>query len=252
MKKSLLLIAILMAATSVYAATKDVSKTVHNMGSTGIGSHFKGTIDQVCIYCHTPHNATQSNLLWNNTLPDRSGVNAFALYSSQYLSKNKYGVSLPTGSPSLLCLSCHDGKSAINVLHSSKLGTDVADNVGYGAGVPVAINKPYDGGFFFPLSPANLGGTELDPAKGTDLTNDHPIGFSYSAVATDQGVSQLHTVATLPASIRLFGASQRMECSTCHDPHVNYDGASGGDSTRRPFLVMSNSGSALCLACHNK
>lgn len=250
MKKTVLLIALLLVTTTVFAATKDVSKTVHNMGSTGTGAHFAGTIDQVCIYCHTPHNAAQSALLWNNAnIPLGS---TFNLYSSQNLSRNQYGVSLPAGSPSLLCLSCHDGKSAINVLHSSKLGTDVADNVGYGAGVAVNINKPYDGGFFDPVNPANLGAASFTSAvganDGNNLTNDHPIGFSYSQVATDQGASQLH--ANPPAAIRLFGATQRMECSTCHDPHVNYTAT--GDPTLRPFLVMSNSGSGLCLACHNK
>lgn len=254
MKKTLALLALVLVATSSVAAVKDISKTVHNLGSTNTnGGHFTGTIDQVCVYCHTPHNASQSALLWNRgALPGQT----FKLYSSANFSKNMYGgASLPANSPSLLCLSCHDGKSAINFLHSSSLGVDKYDQVGFGAGVATAINAPYDGGFFGNLSPANLGGTEADAALGNDLTNDHPIGFSYSAAATALGAATLNADPTTKTDIsgrtvRLFGATQRMECSTCHDPHVNYNAT--GDTTLRPFLVMSNSGSALCLACHNK
>lgn len=258
MKKTLALVALVLVATSSVAAVKDISKTVHNMGSTNsTGGHFKGTIDQVCVYCHTPHNASQSALLWNRgALPGQT----FKLYSSANFSKNMYGgASLPANSPSLLCLSCHDGKSAINFMHSSSLGVDKYDNVGFGA-VATAINAPYDDGGFFGqyLSPANLGGQDgsaANAAMGTDLTNDHPIGFSYSAAATALGSTTLNADPTTKTdiagrTIRLFGATQRMECSTCHDPHVNYNAS--GDTTLRPFLVMSNSGSALCLACHNK
>ena len=79
---------------------------------------------------------------------------------------------------------------------------------------------------------------------GTDLSDDHPISFTYdAALATADGelaTPSGGTVGTLP----LFGASSdQMECATCHDVH---------DDTNGNFLLMDNTASALCLTCHNK
>jgi hypothetical protein len=38
-----------------------------------------------------------------------------------------------------------------------------------------------------------------------------------------------------------------VECASCHDPHVEAGGVAGAT-----FLRVSNAGSAVCLACHNK
>ncbi|MBM4032162.1 MAG: cytochrome c3 family protein [Planctomycetes bacterium] len=68
---------------------------------------------------------------------------------------------------------------------------------------------------------------------GTDLRDDHPIGVAYPTTGTSYKIPP--TVAKTYAG--------RVECASCHDVH---------DSTNTPFLRMSNSGSALCLDCHNK
>jgi predicted CXXCH cytochrome family protein len=89
---------------------------------------------------------------------------------------------------------------------------------------------------------------------GQDLSDDHPIGFTYDSAlsvadpglndpsATDAGVT------LKPGNIDvalLFGASDdQMECASCHDAHD----AEGITS----FLRKSNAGSDLCLTCHNK
>jgi predicted CXXCH cytochrome family protein len=90
---------------------------------------------------------------------------------------------------------------------------------------------------------------------GTDLSDDHPIGFTFDAtLATDDGGLYDPTatdadVAARPGNIDvalLFGTgNDQMECASCHDPHQS-------DATATPFLRKSNSGSALCLTCHNK
>jgi predicted CXXCH cytochrome family protein len=76
---------------------------------------------------------------------------------------------------------------------------------------------------------------------GIDLTNDHPVGFSFADVlAVDSGI-QGPTDAAVKVN---FGTSgDQMWCSSCHDVHNN---------TNEPFLAMDNAGSALCLQCHNK
>jgi predicted CXXCH cytochrome family protein len=76
---------------------------------------------------------------------------------------------------------------------------------------------------------------------GTDLRNDHPISMPYPTPAEDP---DFYTAASAEAGgIKLFDGNKKVECASCHDPH---------DTTHTPFLRKSNSGSGLCLTCHNK
>ena len=153
-----------------------------------------------CQFCHTPHKALAGTPLWNHKLSDRT----YEIYWSTSL--DAY-VDQPTGS-SKLCLSCHDGTVA--------LGATVRG-----------------GGGTTRMSPgsANL---------GTDLSDDHPVSFVYSAdLATKD--PQIRTPDSLPDELRLDRYGE-VQCVTCHDPH---------DDTFGDFLVLSNLRSNLCLKCHN-
>jgi len=86
-----------------------------------------------------------------------------------------------------------------------------------------------------PLTLGPLGGTA---ALGTDLSNDHPISFTYDgALAVTRG--QLADPSTLQAAIHLD--DQQLQCTSCHDPH---------EDRRAKFLRMDNRSGALCRACH--
>ena len=75
---------------------------------------------------------------------------------------------------------------------------------------------------------------------GTDLSDDHPVSFVYSAdLATKD--PQIRTPDSLPDELRLDRYGE-VQCVTCHDPH---------DDTFGDFLVLSNLRSNLCLKCHN-
>lgn len=155
---------------------------------------------QACQFCHTPHMALANTPLWNHTLSNA----VYTIYQSSSLDSE---VGQPTGS-SKLCLSCHDGTIA---LESSVRG----------------------GG----------GKTYMPPGKtniGTDLSDDHPISFVYSAELPAKD-PQLRDPTLLPDEITLdkFG---EMQCVTCHDPH---------DDTFGNFLVTTNIKSNLCLKCHD-
>ncbi len=159
--------------------------------------------DQICIVCHTPHNADTTitdSPLWNHGVT----VSTFTPYDSATLDAT---VAQPGGT-SKLCLSCHDGTIAIDTF----------------------------GG--------NTGGDMMtgDANFGTDLSDDHPIGFAFdAALVTADGELNDPTATGLP----LFGTGgDQMECSTCHDVH-NSDGFSS-------MLRLDNVGSALCLKCHAK
>jgi len=275
----LVLMLSLAGVATVFAATGKVAYTVHNMSKTNPGglSRFiqSGTEDQICIFCHTPHNARPAVPLWNKVMP----FQAFNMYTSSVsLSPAAKAVAAP-GPESLLCLSCHDGRTAINVVHNSRnsanqpsgaervisldmLGyndplTPANPGEGLAAGVGISMGMM---GFLGTYGP-NIGKISGDDYYGGNLMDDHPISFSYDAAQGDKP-TQLNSRAVVGSksnnTIRFFGPTNRLECSSCHDPHVPYGfdrmgGPTGvGDPELRPFLVMGNSGSALCFACHNK
>ncbi len=134
-----------------------------------------------------------------------------AVYRPYSSSTLKAVVGQPTGA-SRLCLSCHDGTVAMGTVHSR--GADIAMNT--------------------PLMPS--GSDKL----GVDLSADHPVSFVYDhGLAIRDG--NLRDPKTLPSEVKLDRGSQ-LQCTACHDPHNNQYG---------DFLVMDNSGSALCVACHS-
>lgn len=258
LKKSVLVVALFLAATNLWAAkTMDVSGTRHNLSSTSVnipgGNYYAASNeDEVCIFCHTPHGGTMDGPLWNRAVPTSTG---FTHYASATLSPYMKGVASREVKPeSLLCMGCHDGTISMNSIINNSNRTGAApDNSGkmqtmfFGVGSVIG-DIANDGGF------GTLG-------ESKNLTDDHPISFSYSSAFNDTAnTGKLQPIAggsgARDKGIRFFGpdtgAGNFVECSSCHDPHVNYEVANGGDAAYTPFLVMSNAGSALCLACHIK
>lgn len=175
----------------------------HNLSLSSPGTVHSTTESDICIFCHTPHQALNDGPLWNHKMSSA----AYTPYTSATL---KATVGQPTGS-SRLCLSCHDGTVALGMVNSRGSG--------------IAMNSPT-----MPAGPSNM---------GTDLSADHPISFVYDApLATADG--NLRDPGALPQEIHMDRAGQ-MQCTACHDPHNNKFGN---------FLVLDNTGSALCLTCH--
>lgn len=179
MKKYMFLILLLIGIT-LYAG---IENTKHNLSKTGTGTVKSSIEDRVCIFCHTPHNASSVAPLWNRNLSSAT----YTLYSAGGSPTLNATLSQPTGS-SKLCLSCHDGTIALNQLYAgSSKATD--------------LNIKLTGN-------ANI---------GTVLTDDHPISFNYtSTLASSDG--QLTQPNSLPTFIKLQNG--RVECTTCHDPHT--------------------------------
>ena len=76
---------------------------------------------------------------------------------------------------------------------------------------------------------------------GGDLSGEHPIGFTFTeTIAADDG--QLHNPTNSAVAELLFSGD--LECASCHDVH-NDLGVTG-------LLRVDNSGSGLCLTCHDK
>lgn len=106
---------------------------------------------------------------------------------------------------------------------------------------------------------------------GTDLRNDHPVGVNFpttSGAGTDWmtpgGSVTRGSVVTRffdedangrmdKGDIRLYGSGtdSRVECASCHDPH-GVPSAGAGSTFNPTFLRKMNTGSAVCMTCHNK
>ena len=197
MKKILVLVA-LATMVSASAFASDIATTAHNLAGAGSG------VDEICAYCHTPHNGGTEAPLWNRG----AGATGITYYNSASMDSTG-GSAVTNDAP--LCLSCHD---------SATLTSTNLTNVPNG--------KTYTPGS---LSGAVSGNADL----GVDLTNDHPVGMTLASSGAE--------INTAPVGVGLFGAGDDVWCSSCHDVH---------DNTNAPFLIMSNTNSALCLACHNK
>lgn len=167
---------------------------------------------EICKVCHTPHNAVTGLTapLWNHQVTTQT----FTLYTNVTSPSFDATAAQPDGA-SKLCLSCHDGITKVDNFNGGTAGTNVLTG-----------NK-------------NM---------GTDLSNDHPVSFTYdAALATTDGglfdptITNSGVGGTINADLLL---GSKMQCSSCHDVH-NGSGLSN-------LLVKSNAGSALCLTCHNK
>lgn len=139
--------------------------------------------------------------------------NVGTTYTPYTSSTRKSTPGQPNGA-SLLCLSCHDGT--------------------------IALGKVLNRATQITMQGGVLTGNTL---IGTNLADDHPVSFVYDA-ALRALRGELADPATLvrPSAVRLDG-SGRLQCTACHDAHNNANGK---------FLVMGNTGSALCQTCHVK
>ena len=195
-------------------------------GITGSAHDFSGfgfAGGQICLPCHTPHNAqSDAAPLWNHEL----SVANYNVYTSPSLDAV---VGQPTGA-SKLCLSCHDGTVAVDSF-GGQTGTIFID--AFGADVNLT----------------------------TDLSNDHPISFTYdSALATtDPGLyDPTSTIVTIGSGtfsrtgsisdVMLEGGTE-LQCQSCHSVHNDFV---AGIAISDALLKISIGGSDLCLACHNK
>lgn len=218
MKKLLVLLSVL----ALVAGFSGVS-SAGIQGSAHDFSGFSFAGGQICLPCHTPHNAVSDAApLWNHDLSTAT----YIPYSSPSMTAT---VGQPTGA-SKLCLSCHDGTVAVD-----SFGGDT-------------------GTIFI-----SAFGADLDLT--TDLSNDHPISFTYdAALATaDPGLwDPTATTVTIGSGtfsrtgsiseVMLEGGTE-LQCQACHSVHNDFV---AGTAISDALLKISIGGSELCLACHNK
>jgi len=166
-------------------ADESIVNSKHDLSARGPGPIRAVDESQVCVFCHTPHNAAPQTPLWNRTNPRLF----YRIYAS---STTDARIDQPSG-PSKMCLSCHDGTMA--------LGT--------------VLSRP-------PTHPIVMTARTIPPGDSdltNDLSDDHPIGFRYDR-ALSNADRQLRAPEVVSPDLPL-GAHGEMHCTTCHDPHNN-------------------------------
>lgn len=181
MKRVLPVLAVVLAVMPVVALGQ-ITNTPHNLNNYP-GVTLPG--NQVCLPCHVPHNAypysyndpLQRKVLWNHAETQQT----FTMYTT-------LGGNTGTGpeGPSKMCLSCHDGVTAI-------------DSYGGATGSVVITGSA---------------------ALGTNLSNDHPIGIVYPV--GDAGYNE--PAGFNGVRLVTINGQQRVECTSCHEPHNNQMG----------------------------
>jgi predicted CXXCH cytochrome family protein len=203
---------LLTVAVVMMAAQIGLGQTIVNSAHDFSAANWN-TTDEICIVCHTPHNADMTvpdAPLWNHEV---TGVLNYALYESLTFD-GAASIGQPDGS-SKLCLSCHDGTVALENFSGNTGGVNLIEG---------------------------------DALIGENLGDDHPISFTYNTAlaGTDGGLWDPATHDSgLGGTITndlLYG--DKMQCASCHDVH------NGAGVIH--LLRVSNTGSALCLTCHKK
>ncbi|NOX90904.1 MAG: hypothetical protein GXP18_00200 [Gammaproteobacteria bacterium] len=219
---------------------------------------------EICVFCHTPHGANQSEgPLWNRAIPSSA---SYTVYSSGSIDSS---IQQPNGA-SKLCLSCHDGSIAIGSVRNSS-------GSGGFQSTAISMTGTGSGGVMAPGEGNNTGYTRF---LGKDLSNDHPVSLTYNQALFNadgemrdptqdpirvRGLSprpQLQDIHLQPA-VRNAPTPEngQVQCISCHDPHIR-------DTTEEniKFLRLNRLQKAqpdgsdnflpatdiICLACHTK
>ena len=235
------------------AAVSDIRNTTHNLAMNSGNTVRATTNNEVCVFCHTPHGATQESgsPLWNRSLTPGT---TYEMYGS--LSIDATDVASAPGGASKLCLSCHDGTIALGTV-----------NIANGQVNPMLSfeNAAPDGSM-----PSGAGeSTGFTRRLGTNLKNDHPISFTYDQLqSTSDGELRDPSNPANNIGNRVPGnhpqiplEDNRVQCTSCHDPHIR----DADLAVNRKFLrlnrlqqVSPTGGSfdvdndIMCLACHDK
>ncbi len=254
------LVLLTLLGTSAQAEViSDIRNTKHNFSAVVVPSLPDGasrtvrasTESQICAFCHTPHKGAQQSRapIWNRKLTGTT----YTPYTSSSI--DAVDLAQPN-TKSKLCLSCHDGTLAIgsvNVLNRVENAQIKMRGTKSDGSMPGGVDER--SGFTRRL--------------GADLTNDHPVSFTYDTAQFNRD-GELRD----PAAVSFLGERNRggghkptlpledgqMECISCHDPHIR---STDGENIK--FLRVNRfqksapvegsfnqANDIICLACHEK
>ena len=228
----------LLPAVSWAGPGDGIAGTAHDF--SGKGSPASGG----CTFCHTPHKAQMTLLLWNHRL----STNTF----QWDVPTTTAGTTFPTfrgdthKGPTTKCLSCHDGSVAIGDVYWWNGGPAVLDTtkhgsgrVNIGAGGNMAGNHPVAMPYPFQQSSSTYNGVKTGSAYVKSEWQSDPTTLNIR-LFNDDGAGNISAGPVL--------AKSGLECSSCHDPHNKA-------AVDEKFLRGKRNGNTtdyICLKCHVK
>lgn len=272
----ILVIAVAMLSPAAgFAQSVGIRNSKHDLSNSSAAGlkNQEATHNQICIYCHTPHHAQSTALLWNHSPSLQATYSWGNDLDGAAMTKSSAGTTLPTTlrSSSKRCLGCHDGSVAIGDVSNAGGGaagvlsglanivgeTDASGkliNAGFllgsggslGGNHPISI--PYAGQTGYNSVDSGVPATDVGPAVlggYYDVVTagcKSPTGVCTSAPATDgRDGAAVNLVPNAPGGLTNVG----IECASCHEPHNKFGFA---QFTR---VDIANA-SGLCRSCHNK
>lgn len=250
---------------------------------------------RLCVYCHTPHHAVASPSdstttplpLWNRTLPETQQYTPYTWPASptddSNLNQALDQIVDPLIGPTRLCLSCHDGMTAIDA-HGGAMGTtgsvqigslrDGFDEVGRG-NLTYDLNRTHPTGIDYveAASMANGRPMEVDQrlhgqnwGRLANPNQGYAISIDSGYDATESGhynrVERSKSGVTIADNLY---EGRYLTCVTCHDPHNKDNAIQDNFSDGAPrrvydtvvyapnyFLRAKVKESLICLSCHLK
>jgi predicted CXXCH cytochrome family protein len=192
-----------------------------------------------CVYCHIPPEEA-------GALPEDfggiPGWNRFVPAVENYQTYDQTGShSLDTrpGTPnpiSMLCLSCHDGTMAVDMVVFRPVTFDPAQD----DAMHMRLNASDDIESCGKCHNGQIAHNIAVKVIGTDLRNDHPISMQYAGIGwADPDFRAPDTPAGFDNGVKLYNGN--VECMTCHNVH----------DTRNELLLRANA-EVLCFTCHTK
>lgn len=236
---------LMLTSVAAQAPGTGIEGTAHDFSADSSNTVTVG----VCTFCHTPHKAIQTRLLWNHTLSS-------ATYSWD-VATTTGGTDFPTfdsawEGPSKFCLSCHDGSVAIGDVAWFRAAVRTG-----GANINATTHDS---------DPYQIASTTGEMAGNHPVAHPYPfnnVASTYNSVTTGAAALLSGWQADPTATgIRLFvqtgsnvaagtaAGSTGIECSSCHDPH---NGSAVEDVYfLRGSIDGDSSDGYICLKCHNK
>jgi hypothetical protein len=236
----LLISLVALAPVVARAAPGDgIGGTAHDF--SGIGTPATG----LCTFCHTPHHAQATLLVWNHTL----STNNFAWD----VPATTAGTDFPTfagdtyNGPTAKCLSCHDGSVAIGDIGwwnggdpGSLLNTVVSGAFQIGGGGDMTGNHPVA----MPIPYQNATSTYNGASTGAGITL-----ADWKADPTTLGIVLYNDDGSGNISRGPVAGQTGIECGSCHDPH-------NGANVQGPWFLLGEIGGSgpnyICIKCHTK
>ncbi len=220
----------------IMGSKHDFTNLNERAGASGMQGVSFSDYGNPCVYCHLPPEEADTD---SELLGGIAGWNRFAPAADQYTPYTSPSLDAPLRTPSsisLLCLSCHDGTMAMDMVLFKPSSFRSEDD----AALHMRMNSAQD---LDSCGACHNGIAAHDIAPkvmGTDLSDDHPISIQYGGFNWRDRDFKIPLQTTgFSNGVRLYDGN--IECASCHDVH---------NSTNELLLTVRRE--ILCNTCHAK